>query len=163
MPVYVVDEHVEKRRPTDGRGPTKIAAGGPKVDPRPVCAELQLDVHPAGGAGRTYPVEVYDDRGEVVPGFHGLAITGRCGPIDDELSPVMVVPPPVPEGEALPHRIGLRFWPDTWDGSDLFCPDDGSAWTLLAQDVRDALLAAKVTGIELDKISEIEQLLLESH
>jgi hypothetical protein len=71
---------------------------------------------------RTYAVEIYDQHGEFVPGYHGLAVIGRCGPIDDELSPVMVLPPPVPEGEAMLHRIGVRFWPETWDGSDVFCP-----------------------------------------
>jgi hypothetical protein len=112
---------------------------------------------------RTYPVEIYGERGELIPNYHGLAVSGRCGPIDEDLSPVMVVPPPVPEGEAMPHRIGLRFWPETWDGSDLFCPDDGSAWTLFTQEVRDALVAAKVTGVDLDRITEIEQLVLKPH
>src|SRR5436189_5224916 len=60
---------------------------------------------------RTYAVEIYDERGRFVPGYHGLAVTGRCGQIDNELSPVMVLPPPVPQGEGLPHRIGIRFWP----------------------------------------------------
>jgi hypothetical protein len=111
---------------------------------------------------RTYPVEIYDRHGEPVPGYHGLAASGRCGPIEDELSPVEVLPPPVPEGEAMPHRIGIRFRPETWDGNDVFCPDDGSAWTLMTQEVRDALVAAKITGIDLDRITEIEQLVLET-
>lgn len=82
-------------------------------------------------------------------------MTGRCGPIDDELSPVMVLPPPVPQGEAMPHRIGIRFWPETWDGSDVFSPE-GSGWVLVTRDVRDALTDAKITGIELRRITEIE-------
>lgn len=106
---------------------------------------------------QTYPVEIFDQDGEQVPRYHGLAATGRCGPIDD-LSPVMVLPPRFPGAEAMPNRIGLRFWPDTWDGSDVFCPDDGSALTLLTQEVCDALVAAKITGIDLDRITEIEQL-----
>jgi len=109
---------------------------------------------------RAYPVEVYDKDGELVPGYHGLAMTGRCGPIDDDLSPVMVLPPPVPQGKAMPHRIGIRFWPETWDGSDLFMPE-GRGWVLVTQEVRDALTAAKITGIDLDRISEIELLLSE--
>ena len=107
---------------------------------------------------RVYPVEVYDKDGELVPGYHGLAVNGRCGPIDDDLSPVMVLPPPVPQGEAMPHRIGIRFWPETWDGSDVFMPE-GSGWVLVRQEVRDALTAAKITGIDLYRITEIELLL----
>jgi hypothetical protein len=109
---------------------------------------------------QTYPVEIYTERGKAVQGYHGLAITGRCGPIDDELSPVMVLPPAVPHGEAMPHRIGIRFWPETWDGSDLFIPE-GRGWVLVTQEVHDALSAAKITGIELDRITEIELLLSE--
>jgi hypothetical protein len=109
---------------------------------------------------RTYPVEVYAKDGELVPGYHGLAVSGRSGPIDNDLSPVMVLPPPVPHGEAMPHRIGIRFWPETWDGSDVFMPA-GSGWVLVTQEVRDALTAAKITGIDLDRITEIELLLSE--
>jgi hypothetical protein len=107
---------------------------------------------------RTYPVEVYDTGGDLIAGYQGLAVSGRCGPIDDELSPVMVLPPPVPQGAAMPHRIGIRFWPETWDGSDVFMPEN-TGWVLVTQEVRDALTAAKITGIELDRITEIELLL----
>jgi hypothetical protein len=107
---------------------------------------------------RTYPVEVYDADGELIVGYHGLAVTGRSGPIDDELSPVMVLPPPVPRGAAMPHRIGIRFWPETWDGSDVFMPEE-RGWVLVTQAVRDALSDAKITGIELHRITEIELLL----
>jgi len=107
-----------------------------------------------------YPVEIYAEDGKLVPGYQGLAVTGRCGPIDDDLSPVMVLPPPVPEGEAMPHRIGIRFWPETWDGSHVFMPE-GTGWVLVTQEVRDALTTAKITGIELHRITEIELLLFE--
>lgn len=109
------------------------------------------------GGWRTYPVEIYDREGGLVPGYRGLAVTGRCGSVDDELSPVMVLPPPVPQGKAMPHRIGIRFRPETWDGSDVFSPER-SGWVLVTQDVRDALIAAKITGIELRRITEIELL-----
>jgi hypothetical protein len=109
----------------------------------------------------TYEVEIYDKTGDLVPGYHGLAITGRSGPIDDDLSPVMVLPPPVPEGKAMPHRIGIRFWPDTWDGSDVFAPEE-STWMLVTQPVRDALAAAKLTNVELKRITEIEMLVSSS-
>ncbi|MDX6479962.1 MAG: hypothetical protein QOG85_472 [Gaiellaceae bacterium] len=103
---------------------------------------------------QTYPVEVFDERGRLVVGYHGLAVTGRSGPIDNRLNPVEVLPPPVPQGKASPHRIGLRFRPKAWDGSDVFCPGD-TAFIFMTQDAKDALVTAKVTGIELDRITEI--------
>jgi Immunity protein family (Imm11) len=108
----------------------------------------------------TYPIEMYDATGDLVPGYHGLAVSGRCGPIDESMSPVMEVPPPVPGGATLPHRIGLRFWQETWDGSDIFSPE-GTAWVLVAQTVRDALIKAKVRNISLTRITEIEQLVID--
>jgi hypothetical protein len=39
----------------------------------------------------TYPIEVYDRDGHSIAGYHGLAATGRSGPIDVSL--VMDVPP----------------------------------------------------------------------
>jgi hypothetical protein len=41
----------------------------------------------------SYPVEVTGSRGEPLPGYHGFAVTGRCGRIDDDLSPPVVLPP----------------------------------------------------------------------
>jgi hypothetical protein len=108
----------------------------------------------------TYKVEIYDDDGRRVPGYRGLAVTGRCGPIDADLSPVMPVPPPVPEGATLPHRIGIRFHPETWDGSEIFIPE-GTGWVIVTQPVRDALTKAKITNITLTRITEIEMLVID--
>jgi hypothetical protein len=108
----------------------------------------------------TYKVEIYDEAGQLVPGYHGLAATGSCGPIDDSLSPVMPVPPPVPEGETLPHRIGLRFHPETWDGSDVFIPA-GTAHLMVTDSVQKALVKAKLTNIRLDRITEVEMLVID--
>ena len=108
----------------------------------------------------TYPVAIYDDRGDAIPGYHGLAVTGRCGPIDERLSPVVTLPPAVPEGEAQPHRIGLRFHPETWDGSDVFTPE-GTAHVFVAQRVRDALVEAKVTNMTLRPLTEVAQYVLD--
>ncbi len=109
---------------------------------------------------RTYEIEIYDDAGRSVPGYHGLSATGSCGPIDDALSPVMPVAPPIPQGETLPHRLGLRFHPETWDGSDVFVPV-GTAHLMMTEPVRDALAKAKVTNVRLDRITEVEMLVIE--
>jgi hypothetical protein len=59
----------------------------------------------------------------------------------------------------LPHRIGLRFAPETWDDSDVFSPE-GTAWVLVTEAVRDALMKAKVRNMSLTRITEIEQLVI---
>jgi len=119
-----------------------------------------ISVLDAFSGWRMYPVDVYAKDGDLIRGYHGLAVTGRSGEIDDDLSPVMVLPPHTPGGEAMPHRIGVRFWPETWDGSDVFSPE-GTGFVLVTQEVRDALTAATITGIELHRITEVELLVLE--
>ena len=64
---------------------------------------------------------------------------------------------PVPRGEALPHRIGIRFWPETWDGSDVFVPE-ASGFVFVTERVRDALTRAKAKNVEFKRITEVEQL-----
>jgi hypothetical protein len=86
----------------------------------------------------TYPVELYGRDGARVPGYHGFGVTGRAGPIDDALGP------------------GYLFAPGSWDGSDVFVTGDG-ALTMVAQPVRDALLAAGVKNVRLERITEVER------
>jgi hypothetical protein len=105
----------------------------------------------------TYPVELRDVHGDPVPGYQGLAVTGRCGPIEDSLSPIDVLPPPVPTGKAMPHRIGLFFEPETWDHSDVFTPRDTN-WVFVTEEVRDAFAAANLTNLNLRRLTEVQRL-----
>lgn len=108
----------------------------------------------------TYPVDVRYKDGTALHGYHGLAATGRCGPIEDDLSPIEVLPPPVPGGEAMPHHMGLRFRPETWDRSEVFCPA-GSAFIFVVARVRDALVKAKVTNLTLESLAAVNRLVLD--
>jgi hypothetical protein len=104
---------------------------------------------------RAYTVALFDSRGAAIDGYSGLAVTGRCGPVEDGLSPLMPVPPRGPGGSVVMARIGLRFVPDTWDGSDLFVPDE-TGLVFVTQAVRDALCAIKVTNMNFTRITEVE-------
>jgi len=48
-----------------------------------LIADRVRDVFEANGltGWKTYPVEVYDKKGAPVPGYHGISILGKCGPI----------------------------------------------------------------------------------
>ena len=106
----------------------------------------------------TYPVEVYGKKGERIEGYHGFAVTGRCGPIDNSRSRQIVVPPPVPEGQPGPGWQGLYFEPDTWDGSDIFTPQGG--WVFVVGAVRKALKRAKVKNLYFKSLAEVVRLML---
>ncbi|MHB1295628.1 MAG: hypothetical protein ACYC4R_11615 [Anaerolineae bacterium] len=71
----------------------------------------------------TFPVEVYDRRGEFLPGYHGFAITGPTCRRDKSRSTIVVKPPPVPGGNAWTAYHGLYFHEADWDGSDFFRVD----------------------------------------
>jgi hypothetical protein len=104
----------------------------------------------------TFPVAVALDDGESLVGYHGLAVTGRCGAIEDRLSSSVELPPPVPGGRPAAGLRGLCFPPDTWDGSDVFTPRDRAS-IFITNEVMQALQAAKLTGLEFRRLSEIER------
>lgn len=104
----------------------------------------------------TFPVEIVVD-GNALPGYEGLAVTGRCGAIDDDLSERVIVPPPVPGGAAMPHFRGLCWPPESWDGSDLFMAENYSG-VFVVERVKDALEAAGITNVAFRRLSEVERM-----
>ena len=103
----------------------------------------------------TYPVTVYGKKGELIPGYHGLIVSGRCGPIDNSRSEPRICAPPVPEGRWSRRWFGLYFDEKTWDGSDIFAPED-TALTVVVEAVRWALRKAKITNVKLTPLTECE-------
>jgi len=101
---------------------------------------------------RTYPVAVHNKANAIVPGYHGLAIVGRCGPLDASRSRVVLRDFPAMLEE---ERVGYHFDEASWDGSDLFCSADGSGVTLCTVAVKDALECAKVPNLRFKCITEL--------
>jgi hypothetical protein len=89
----------------------------------------------------TYPVEVRRKRGEVIPGYSGLAITGRSRPIPD--ADPGAASAGVVELAALVRR--------TWGGSDLYLGGD-SGGIVVTKRVRDALRAAHVSNVTFTRV-----------
>lgn len=103
----------------------------------------------------TFPVRVFLDDGSELEGYEGLAVTGRCGAIDDSLSEEMILPAPVPGGRARPGLRGLCFPPESWDGSDIFTSEAGGAAIFVVERVKEALEHAGVTNVAFERLSEI--------
>jgi hypothetical protein len=102
----------------------------------------------------SFPVHVAGPMGDQFLGYRGLSIAGRSGPIDDGLSERVVLPPPVPEGRASRALAGQCPEPGSWDGSDLFVPED-TMFTCVTTSVRDALVTAGVVGFRFERMSEM--------
>ena len=102
-----------------------------------------------------YSVEVYDKHGDMIPGYHGLAVTGRCGRVDDSRSQARICPPPVAQGQPRRRWFGVYFDPATWDGSDIFLPE-GTSHTFVTEAVKEALEQAKITNVCFTRLTEAE-------
>jgi hypothetical protein len=88
----------------------------------------------AGATGwTTYPVEVRN-KAKSVSGFVGLAISGRCDPIDVGRSEIVLEQMP---GGWFPRFRGRCFDPGSWDGCDLFMERRDSQGAGLIAPVRD--------------------------
>jgi hypothetical protein len=118
--------------------------------------KLLEDAHVTGW--KTYPVEVTDRQKAIVPGYHGFAVTGRCGAFDPSKSQIVIKPAPVPRGRASPFRRGLYFDPATWDGSDVFCSDDGSGTVVVTPRVQELFRRNKLTNVRFQRLTDFEVL-----
>jgi hypothetical protein len=107
--------------------------------------------HDAGLSGWTsYAVRLEN---EPDAKYHGLAVQGRCGPINRTNAEIEMRQFP---GGLYPVRRGLSFEPSSWDGSDVFMPDDDSAWVLLSIKGAHAIRDAHVRNIDVVPVADIE-------
>jgi hypothetical protein len=89
-------------------------------------------------------------------GYAGLVVRGRCGVIDDRRSVRMErIAPHHPKGHVVVWK-GLYFDAETWDGSDIFCPEDAN-FIFVTERLAAALRAANLTNISLKRASDIER------
>lgn len=104
----------------------------------------------------TYPIELYGKKGERIEGYHGFAVTGRCGRIQWRKGKKVRKPAPVPGGQPYDAWVGMYFNPKSWDGSDIFVPK-GMTCTIMTEPVMQALAKAKVTNIDFTRLTEFER------
>lgn len=107
----------------------------------------------------TFPVTVYSKDNQWLPGYEGFAVTGRSGPIDDTKCRIEYRTSQYNPEYHYKTGIGLYFDLDTWDGSDIFNPQD-TAIVIVVERVKalleraefKELLFTHVTDYELDII-----------
>lgn len=103
---------------------------------------------------RTYPIDLFGKDGLRIPGHQGLAVHGRCGPIDDNRS---VKFHEIYPGGVFPAWRGLYFDPASRDGSDLFMPAGEAGWILAVDAVKRAFEKAKATNLLFTALDQVEQ------
>ena len=105
----------------------------------------------------TYPVTLTNRDDEILNGYCGLAITGRCGEIDN--SRCQIVPKQYPAGEFPVYR-GIYFDESTWDGSDIFCFSGGGARKCVTERFRAAVEEAGLRDIDFEALSCVDRMQL---
>ena len=103
----------------------------------------------------TYPVAVQTKRGAPIPGYSGLAITGRAGDVDWNRSESSIRASLRPDGHATHSYRGMYFDEASWDRSDLFLLGDTGRLVVTAA-VRDALRAAKIRNVAFTRLTEVQ-------
>lgn len=73
--------------------------------------------------------------------YYGLQIIGRCGKIK--------------QPKEVGFYKGLKFQFDTWDKSDVFCPEE-TVLFLCNQKLKNLLKQNKITNIDIEDLSEIQ-------
>ncbi|MCC6694190.1 MAG: hypothetical protein IT365_01040 [Candidatus Hydrogenedentes bacterium] len=105
---------------------------------------------------RPFEASILDDDNEEVKRLPccGLSVLGRCGPIDESLTRrVWVKRKALPDGGYWEGR-GTYFRPDSWDGSDIFCPPE-TRITFVTRKVKDAVESARMTNVCFGSIESI--------
>ena len=101
---------------------------------------------------KTFPIILFDKKGNEIPGYHGFSFIGKCGPLSYENSKI-IEKRYVPNGPLCKFYKGLSI--DKWDGSDFFTPE-GTYHTFISKKAADALRENKISNMMLENLSEIE-------
>ena len=139
------EEPLVFRRNSSRRTPDDLFHGG-WADVYLASARVLDALRGAGATGwTTYEVRLVDEDGTPLGDHAGLAVTGRCGPIDPALSV------PTPGNEYT--MTGKLFAEGTWDGSDVFFPDEGGG-LFVTERARTAL--ARIPGLLFEPLTSAE-------
>ncbi len=111
-----------------------------------------LKHHGATGWG-TYPAEVYDRDGRLLPGYHGFSITGPNVKHDESRSEIVQKEIPWRPGKHYTVRKGFYFNEADWDGSDFF---RSTGFKLVTKRVRDLLNKERIRNVCLTPLPEVE-------
>ena len=101
---------------------------------------------------QTYPIKLYDKKGNEIFGYHGFSVVGHCGPESYKNSEI-IEKQFVPEGPICKYYKGVFF--DAWDGTDFFTPK-GVYSIFITKKAAEVLKKNKLTNIRLENLSEYE-------
>jgi len=95
----------------------------------------------------SFPVVVHGRGTERLEGYHGFAVTGRCGRVHGSRRLWSEQPPKT--------KVGLYFDPATWDGNDIFMPQD-TMHIIVDERVKRAIEEARLTNMRFARLSDYD-------
>ena len=101
---------------------------------------------------KTYPIKLYDKKGNEIFGYHGFSIVGRCEKLSYERSEV-IKKSYVPNGPICKFYKGIDVI--KWDGSDFFTPKE-TYHIIITKKVSKILEKEKITNLELVNLFDAE-------
>ena len=103
---------------------------------------------------KPYAVKILDKQGNIIEGFSGLSILGKCGGVDYSKSEVYEKQL-FPNGTKNKYYKGLHIGLDIWDGSDIFIPEN-TLHIIVTEKVTQIIEQHKITNVSLQNLSEYE-------
>lgn len=94
---------------------------------------------------KTFPIELYDKKGNKIEGYNGFSIIGRAGSIQK------YDVPPVELGYS-PRSCGCYFESADWDGNDIFLVRP--AYVFITKQFAKVLLSHRISGVEIIKLTD---------
>lgn len=104
---------------------------------------------------KTFPVAVFNKTDELLPGYEGISVVGRCGQIDDSKRRFEWRLSPYNPDYKYKVGIGLHFDVASWDGSDIFTPQSGL--TIVTETVKKVLTQEKIKGFVFVNINDFTE------
>ncbi len=101
------------------------------------------------------PSIIHVGKGENILDYGLLTVKGRCGPMDFSKSEIFIKQPFTPTGTALKVKRGLYFDQNTWDGSDIFTPEN-TLFTFITEQVKLILIEKKFTNLSIECLEDFE-------
>lgn len=99
----------------------------------------------------SYPASLIGKSGDLIQGYHGLVVFGRCGAIDFHRSERIVDVSGKVSGDKF---RGIFFDEVSWDGSDVFMCRDNTCYLLFSQRAKDCL-EPLLSNVEFEPLTEI--------
>lgn len=107
---------------------------------------------------KTFPIILHDKKKNIIEGYFGFSITGKCGPIDYNKSCISEgVYPSMPK---VKYYNKLFIDLNTWDGSDFFMPE-GYYSIIATKKAADVLANSDLTNLRITNFLDVISTIME--